>query len=366
MSNEKLEELCKLYTQLNEKDIKQIQSLANNLYQFCDLAQADLFIDCMTTNDDYAIVVKHGRPLSDSLYSENIQGQLVEQKNEPIVFEALKTGEILRDATARSQEGKWVIQNTVPQKNAKGEIIAVLIEERDITEAIMNRQKLQQLKTKYNEPGICNIGNTNTEEFVNKDEMIQETHHRIKNNLQMISSILSMQSRRCQTEEAINVIKDNMNRINCIANVHEILMSTPGNNVDLLGQLQLLANNLMDYANFEKKSIEINVIGPKVELDSKKLTIILIIVNELITNSIKHAYVEQNNGAITITIKKGELFMEITVEDNGKGYDLKKCYHSKKGLGTELIEIMITGELKGSIKRKSGSNGTKVSFDFPI
>lgn len=364
--NKKIDQICREYTNLTETDIEQVCSLANNIDQFCELIQADLFIDCMTLNDAYAIVVEHGRPVAHSLYSENIRGCLVERNNEPIVFEALKTGVALGDATARSQEGKWVIQNTVPQRNVDGKIIAVLIVERDVTEVITNRQKLQQLKVRYNESSIySNTGDLKCD-FVNKDEMLQETNHRIKNNLQMISSILSMQSRRCYTEEAKNVIKDNINRINCIANVHEILMSTTGNNVDLLEQLQLLAQNLMNYANFEKKNIEISIIGPSVELDSKKITTILIIVNELVTNSIKHAYLERNNGKIIITIKRGKLYLGITVEDNGKGYDLKKLYPSEKGLGTELIEIMITGELNGNIKRESSSNGTKVFFDFPI
>ena len=361
-----IETLCKQYTELRHSDIEKIKNIASMIPYFCELSNADIFIDCFMNDGKKGIVVFHGKAGLNSLYENNIQGEIVLPQNEPIVFFTLKTGKAIRDAKGLSQEKKWVLQRTVPIYNDEKRIIGVLVEERNMTDNIKTINKLEQMENVTRD--MVNRGSSfqNFSDEEDKLMIVQEMHHRIKNNLQIISSILSMQERRSRTDEVKKALKDKIYRIKSIAQIHEMLMTADEKKMNIIEQLQILAGNMAAYASSEEKKIKINLTGSPLYINSEKALSVLMAVNELITNSIRHGYAENESGNINITVVKGTIFSTIIVEDDGKGYKLKNEKQCAGGLGNEIISMMVHDKLKGSLCIDSGDKGTCVTFDFKM
>jgi two-component sensor histidine kinase len=365
-----LKDLCEKYTDLTKEDIKILENFERILPYICKLSGADTFIDCFVENSDKGIVVAHGRPEGNSLYSTTVTGHFVLPVNEPIVFFTRKTGTSIRDAKAVSQEAKIVIQKTVPIKNTNGRIIAVLVEESDMTNDVKHNKKMEQL-VKITE-GLtesylnANEGESNPD-VVKKSVMMHEMHHRIKNNLQTISSILSMQERRSTNKETKEVLREDMNRINSIASIYENLLNTSGHQVEVLELLKRLADNMMGYATTSEKRIVIKVNGNTLYADSQKAISMVLAVNELLTNSIQHGYEGREEGRIEVSLSVGNIFSTIIVSDDGNGFQVEKVLHESKkssGLGLALIRMIVKDDLKGDLSISSGREGTTVSFDM--
>lgn len=291
-----IENLCAKYTDLEKEDVEEIESFAYRLEHFSELAESDVFIDCFSSDMKKGVVVAHGRPAEKSQYRRNITGDIVLPKNEPMVFYTMETGKPIRDAKGFSQEGKWVLQRTLAIDNKKGRRIGVLIEERDVTESIEANIKLRKIENR--DRALLTAGEADEAggDVIDRFSMIQEMHHRIKNSLQIISSILSMQERRSRLQETKDVLKDNINRINNIARIHETLMSDDKDSISLNDQISILASSMMNYASSENKRIVINVTGDRVIVPVSRIIPLLMVVNELLTNSIRHGYAEEKSG----------------------------------------------------------------------
>lgn len=139
--------LCKELTLLEETDIAVVERLAEQLPVMAELSRADVFIDCLGKDGGSAIVVAQGRPSSaPSLYARDIVGEAALERNEPGVFQAFATGVPVTDARGVSQEGVPIRQNVVPVFGERGGVIAVLIQEQDITEMVEQRQSIEALE----------------------------------------------------------------------------------------------------------------------------------------------------------------------------------------------------------------------------
>lgn len=201
-------------------------------------------------------------------------------------------------------------------------------------------------------------------EIVYKDAAVREMHHRIKNNLQIIISILNLQIIRSQCEETKKALLDNVMRINSISIIHEALMTSDFNQDHSLKEL--LSNIIVGtqgYINLEDRHIEIKITGDDIMIPADKGMAIVMVTNELITNSLKHAFNNSTSGVIEIVIQKGSLYTTLIVKDNGKGF-ISNGDTKRKNLGFTIVQSMIKEKLKGNIKINSTENGTVVSFDF--
>lgn len=110
------------------------------------------------------------------------------------------------------------------------------------------------------------------------------------------------------------------------------------------------------------KNLDIIIIGENLYVDSDKGISIAIVVNELITNAVKHAFIDRLEGKVIVTISPGKEYSSITVEDNGVGFDVNKI--KKSSLGLSLIQLTVREKLKGKIQFLSDENGSKINFDF--
>lgn len=186
-----------------------------------------------------------------------------------------------------------------------------------------------------------------------KDVLIKEIHHRVKNNLQVISSLLRLQAAYIKDEQALDVFQDSQNRVRAMAMIHENLYHSHDlAKINFSEYLQNLTNNLIrSYRLNQNIKIKLNL--EKVFLRIDTAIPCGLIINELVSNSMKHAFVEQNIGEIYIefsTLEPGKY--SLNVSDNGKGFakDIESC--KNHSLGLQLVWNLVE-QLEGTIAFKN-------------
>lgn len=353
-----LREICTEHTELSAADIERLETLAGQLPMISDLTGTDIFIDCPTVHGEM-VVVSHARPSwKVGAYLENVVGQYALYVNEPAVFEALRTNTQIRDIKAVTQENRSVKQDVVPINGENGDCIAVLIRETDITETLVQEKKYRQLSKCY-ESMDASLRTSDSSEY---DVRLREVHHRIKNNLQIIASILNLQTRECKDEYTKNILRENMGRVLTIASIHDILTKqSDAQDIDCLTLMNSLKQNLSSFVPYGK-SISIIVEGDRVIVSAETASAIALVANELITNALQHAFADRECGEIKVTLISGRLINTVLVSDNGCGYVPSDCTGSRFGL--KIVESTVRDKLRGHLRINSDSTGTRVSFDF--
>lgn len=183
-----------------------------------------------------------------------------------------------------------------------------------------------------------------------KGLLLEELSHRTKNSLAMVGSLLRLQARQHPQFEA--ELCGAANRVQVMADVHDFLRLRPKEHtVDMNRYISELCNKLGDTLR-GVRPIAISVEAANVELPADRAVPIGIIVNELVTNSLKYAFPSESHGIITVTFREGDEFC-ISVEDNGVG-----CSGDAKGMGTTLINLM-TNQLHGTFKREDAGPGCR-------
>lgn len=192
-----------------------------------------------------------------------------------------------------------------------------------------------------------------------KTVMLREIHHRVKNNLQVITSLLRLQAREARDERSIELFKDSTNRVVAMALIHEKMYQTRDlAKINLEEYLRTLLNDLI-----ESYSIEIPIdadIHSNVEMiTNKSLVPLALLFNELVSNSLKHAFTRADDGRIRIDIQRMQGKIVLRYEDNGIWRERQK----DTSFGLELIESL-TEQMDGSYTRKL-DQGTSYEFILP-
>lgn len=196
-----------------------------------------------------------------------------------------------------------------------------------------------------------------------KEVLIKEIHHRVKNNLEVISSLLQMQNRRESNEQVKDALSKSQSRIYAIALVHEMLYKNSDlATINMKTHLDLLSSSMMDlYA--QPKEISVILDTENIFLTMDCAILVALIVHELFLNSIKHAFVNLDGGIITIFIKNASNgAIVFGVNDNGIGINHEKIQTSAS-LGRQLIDTITESQLNGEIVTDS-LDGFKCSISF--
>ena len=229
-------------------------------------------------------------------------------------------------------DGHYIWVETVgnPLSDDKGEFSGAVYITRDITEL---KKVESQLKSSLKE----------------KEVLLREIHHRVKNNMQIISSLLNLQSRNLTDEKTVNVLNESRNRVRSMAMVHEELYrSRDLSKIDFADYIQRLLSGL-----FSSYGVDKNIIKPTVKVENVLLNIDIavpcgLIINELVSNSLKHAFMQGQKGKISIKFNHdGENYV-LTVADNGIGFPENVDFKNTKTLGLQLINTLVK-QLSGSI-----------------
>lgn len=319
--------------------------------------------------------------IADAIVVEKIPGRKIENVNDSVkrIFgynrdglvgksigllyaergEYIHTAKIIRKAI-REQQSLLSFDIAYRHKNGKifpGEAVVSFIREegkpvrvirviRDISE-----HKMAEARLKYS--------------LAEKDVLLQELYHRTKNNMNLISSLMSLQSIIVDDEKLVQPFKDMQSRIQAMALVHERLYKSQDlNEIDIEYYIKDLTQSLLASFNGDRKNIELI-------FDIEKLPAVIdtaipcgLIINELMTNALKYAFPGGASGQICITLRTlPENRLELIFSDNGRGlpenFDLKDI----TSLGMKIVEILVLKQLKGEWS-VSTENGTKYRMVF--
>lgn len=466
VDDDRLRRICKKHTDLLEEDLAYLIEASHNLRAVSDLEDCDIFIDCLTRDQQYAVVIAQYSPHRGTFYQRNIVGEFMYRYNEPGVFRTLEIGVPSRELKAVVSEDILIRQNVSAIRNGDGKILGVLIMERNLRslygredggtlESEQNPQEVRGGREMYNIAdhideamihfntmgtsvyanyhalqiyrglgyqddivgmhfenlcfgnytleevierehidhtmvkigkfilsvlystiyeddqciGVVMLIKDTTEEKIKEKELILkstaivEMHHRIKNNLQTIVSLIRLQSRRVKQPEVRRVFSEIISRIYSIAVTHEILAQKGVDNIDVKEMLGRMLNTTKQYIIPDGLDLTMEILGDNIYLQSDTASTVAMVINELLQNSIKYAFVGRDHGCISITINNEDPFPSISVADNGVGF--QGVPRRADSLGHKLVKSLVEDKLRGNLFITTSHSGTISFFDFP-
>jgi len=301
---------------------------------------------------------------------------------------------VFTDYRASSESNSESFKKFLKKKNIKGEKIKDIISDEDVAESFKahidrafelnevithnfsfafsdegqkTRVHYENRYSKMNENEVVIVSRnvTDTIEYEKrlietvreKEVLLKEVHHRVKNNLQVINSILNLQSSYVKDEETLQVILESQNRIRSMAYIHESLYQTKDfSSINFHDYITNLIQNLVHSYDINRNKTKLDLKVEKVELALDQAIPCGLILNELITNSLKYAYPGEEGGEIKISVKEIEGKIEIIVGDSGVGLPDGFKIEESDSLGLSLVDTLvdqIDGEL--IIKTKGGT-----------
>ncbi len=196
-----------------------------------------------------------------------------------------------------------------------------------------------------------------------KDALLKEIHHRVKNNLQTISSLLSIQSRQINDTVALNAINESKSRVKSMALIHQNLYQEDSLiGVDMQKYIDSLVDDLLDTYRLEKR-INVRTDVENILIDVDTIIPLGLILNELITNALKYAFEQRKHPQMRILFKRENDTLVLSVEDNGRGLPDDFDVQSDSGMGFKLVQLFVK-KLKGTLQ-VTKSNGTRIIISFP-
>ena len=199
-----------------------------------------------------------------------------------------------------------------------------------------------------------------------KETLLREVHHRVKNNLQTVSSLLNLQAKNSGNEQAKILLKGSQNRVLSMAMIHEMLyLRSNLSKIEFRPYVHDLTEYLVKSVEGKNKDIRINIDIPDIELGIDTAIPLGLLINETVTNSLKYGFKDSDTGEIGIFLKKepNENTYNLRVTDNGIGFSRDLDFKNTKSLGLKLIHNLAR-QLKGSVKRLHTANGTTYSIKF--
>jgi len=256
------------------------------------------------------------------------------------------------EVTFTAQDGNTRVVQTLlyPLKNIVGMTNQVMVSLEDVTEIVQQRRLLEK-----------SIGE--------KDLLLKEVHHRVKNNLQLVASLLGLQKAGTENDKTLRTLDDIKNRVNSMALVHDALYRSPEfDNIDLSTYIQELTDTLHAAFGRHGEPIEITTAIPAISLSVDIAVPCGLMINEMVTNSLKYAFpsATQKDKHITIRFTEFELdSLRLEVIDNGIGLQKPVVWDSVHSLGLYLIKILSEHQLMGSVNLKD-TPGAHFVIEFPM
>ncbi len=236
--------------------------------------------------------------------------------------------------------GVTVSLRTIPIRN-RGERVGAIVLCRDVTE-VRHQER----------------------ELITKDATIREIHHRVKNNLQTVASLLRIQARRTHNEVARDALGQAMRRVAAIAVVHDTLSEGLNQNVDFDAVFDRVLLLIAEVASSATTTVHPKSTGSFGTLPSEYATPLALALTELVTNAVEHGLAGKSDGEVEIVAARTSDLLSVKVRDNGVGLAEGKV---GSGLGTQIVRTLIQGELGGTIDWHTlVGRGTEVTIDIPL
>jgi two-component sensor histidine kinase len=198
-----------------------------------------------------------------------------------------------------------------------------------------------------------------------KEMLLKEVHHRVKNNLQTVSSLLRMQGRSIEDAQTLSQIRSSQNRVVCMAMVHEMLYQREDLScIEYSTYVHQLGDYLVKSIKGPESNIRLNIDIPEIELGIDTAIPLGLLINEAVTNALKYGFEGRDSGEISISLEKEDKHeFVLRIGDDGIGYPESMDYKSSKSLGLKLIHNL-SRQLKGSVIRDLSKRGTNYIIRF--
>lgn len=263
-------------------------------------------------------------------------------------MESDQPGEIECRSFVKSGRERWIqifVKPKIDEKTRRPYMIVGAV--KDITE---RKRAEEALKSSLNE----------------KEILLKEIHHRVKNNLQIISSLLSLQIERINDEHLLQEFHDYRNRVNTMAMIHEKLYQSENySNIDFSDYITTLADELISNFTVTGTPVSHDLHLEKVDLTINQAIPCGLIINEVITNSIKYAFPPTWKGSAKITIllhQDTDNTITLQISDNGIGFSNEHNFHNAKTLGLSLIDLL-TRQIDATLQYE-GIKGASYTIKF--
>ena len=205
------------------------------------------------------------------------------------------------------------------------------------------------------------------QELLTKDATIREIHHRVKNNLQTVASLLRLQARRTNNAEGREALIESVRRVSSIALVHDALSMSVDEEVNLDGVVDRILPMMNDVATVDTP-IRISKTGDFGVLDADRATALVMVITELVQNAIEHAFDGTTEaGEVTIHAERSARWLDVVVHDDGRGLPDGFSLEKADRLGLQIVRTLVSAELDGSLGMHAGpTGGTDVVLRVPI
>jgi two-component sensor histidine kinase len=240
----------------------------------------------------------------------------------------------------RSSRG-W-LQAVTTGLGRPGSVGAVLIMVHDATE---ERRKDQELEV--------------------KTTMIQEVHHRVKNNLQTIAAMLRMQARRTQGAESLVAINEAISRILSVAVIHEFLSHDEHQAINIRDVCQRIVNQSRQVTASPSVRLSYTVDGPSIYLPSQQATACALVVNELIQNAVEHGFEKKKHGHVRVLLRDGGDKVGVEVLDDGDPLPVDFDLDRPSSLGLQIVRSLVEGDLHGEVGLQNRDGEVAATITFP-
>ena len=195
-----------------------------------------------------------------------------------------------------------------------------------------------------------------------KNLLLKEIHHRVKNNLLIVSSLLESQADYIDDPQAIKMLEDSQNRITSMALIHELLhCSTSLFEIDIQQYVTALVEHITN--SYLTKQIDFHLNLQPIKLNIETAHPCGLIINELISNALEHAFVDRQQGNITIQFNRDKFgCYSLFLKDDGVGFPIDKNFYQSESLGLELVSTLVE-QLEGKIEMEN-NHGTQIKITF--
>jgi two-component sensor histidine kinase len=281
-------------------------------------------------------------------YVDNLVGAQISEleTSEYICFRAMEKGECMEQEIAEGDQ-VW-IKRVIPlfsTKHSRGggdsESDSAVVFIQDRTDEV---RKEQELKI--------------------KSAMIQEVHHRVKNNLQTIAVLLRMQASRTRSRAAKESLRQSVARVLSMAVVHEFLSRGDTSDIQIRDVCNRIAGEVATGMIDPKKKVRIDVEGESFALPAQQATSCALALNELLQNAVEHGFAGRDEGAIDVRLSENADCMIIEIADDGVGlphdFDLEKT----SSLGLQIVQTLVRDDLRGQLELRNGA-GVTARISFP-
>ncbi len=286
-----------------------------------------------------------GKTARDFLQAE--AAEALEAEDDRVLTTGTPTTDTLAMPVEPAGRPVWLSTTRAPIRDEQGEVAGLVAIARDVSDTKEKEERLQAA-------------------LAEKNLLLGEIHHRVKNNLQVVSSLLDLQSDRVDNPAVLELLRDSCNRVRSMAMIHQALYELGGfAEVDFAGFLDTLVPTLFESYGTDPSRITLAIDASGVQLPIKMAIPCGLLVNELIANALKHAFPDGRSGEIKVKLaKEADHQVRLSVSDDGAGLPEGTDLEQAGTLGLQLVGLL--AEQLGATMTVERAQPTRFTLRFPV